>query len=170
MKISVDWKTILAGVVLLAAAITLLARSCTSEEQRIRQRFEKLCRINELDGVESTIQAGISANQISEYFTPNLVIEAASAPISVGSLQEFRQIVFKARSSLELIDIDVRKLDVQLDPSGERASMSASLRIHARGMGGRETFNEAFNIDWSKEQNEWKISRVSRYETIRMIE
>ena len=170
MKISVDWKTILAGAVLLAAAITLLARSCTSEEQRIRKRFETLCRINELDGVETTIQAGISANRISEYFAPDLVIEAASAPISVGSLQEFRQIVFKARSSLERIAIDVRKVDVRLDPSGERAAMSASLRIHARGMGERETFNEAFNIDWVRQQGEWRISRVSRYETIRMIE
>lgn len=170
MSVNLDWKLLLSGALVLLVAAGMIVRSCTSAEDRIKSRFDELCELNELSGKETPLQAGLRAKEISEYFTSDLTIKAESAPISVGSLREFRQIVFRARTSLEKIDVDPRKMEVVLGPDGDSATMTASIRIYARGMGERQRFDETFNIDLVKQSGEWKISTVRRYETIRLID
>lgn len=170
MKIELDWKILLFGVILVVVLVLLVARSCRNEEDRILSRFDELCDLNSLEQTETALKAGLKAKEICDYFVPDLTISAQSAPISVGSLRELRQIIFKARTTLNRIDVDARKSRVLVAQDEKSAAMTVGLRIVARGQGMRETFNEAFNIDWVLENNEWKIARVKRYETIRTIE
>lgn len=170
MRIVVDWKTLLLGGLIVFVSALLAARSCRSEEDIIRDRFEELCDLNSLSGPETALAAGVRAQEIGEFFSPQLEIEAQSAPISVDSLQELRQIVFKARTSLMRIDVEPRKLEVRLGADGKSASMTSSVRISASGRGERASFDEAFTIDWVKQNGAWIILRAGRYETIRLIE
>lgn len=170
MKIVMDWKTLLFAAVAVLAAALLAARSCRSEEDRIRDRFEQLCDLNSLSGTETTLAAGVRAKEVGEFFSPRLEIDAESVPISIDSLQELRQIVFKARTNMNRIDVDPRKVEVNLAPNNESAAMTVSVRISANGRGERVSFDEAFTIDWTKQSGEWIILSIEHYETIRLVD
>jgi len=170
MRIVLDWKTLFLGGMIVVVLSLLVVRSCRSEEDVIRDRFEELCDLSSLSGTESALAAGVRAKEIGEFFSPQLRIEARSARISVDSLQELRQIVFNARTSLDRIDVEPRKVELRLAADGNSASMTSSVRISASGRGERASFDEAFTIDWIKQNGKWIILKAGRYETIRLID
>jgi len=159
------------GVVVVAVAIAIaVAKACESEVDRINRRMDELCDLSSMSSQESNLAAGMRAKKISEFFMPGIEIRAESAPISISSRGELRRLVFQSRTQLNSIDVDARKKDTVLDESGKTARMAVSMRISARGPQGSETFREAFEIDWTKDDGEWNIQNVDRRETIRLID
>lgn len=170
MDIKIDFKTIVGAVVILAVLAFLVPRLFVSESDLIEKRMEKICELASLSGQESSVKAGVRANEIGKFFTSDISIRAESAPISISSRQELRRLIFRARTQLRKIDVEPRKMEVTMEDDGSTAAMLASIRIAARGPQGSETFREAFEIKWTKSDGKWKIEDIGRHETIRLIE
>lgn len=162
--------TILTVAALLAVLIFTVSKLFKNDADIIEGRMDRLCDLASLSEQESSLNAGMRAKEISDYFTAGIEIRAESAPISISSRHELRRMIFKARTSLNNIDVDPRKLEVTVNEDGKKASMFASIRIGARGPQGSETFREAFNIEWINREGKWKIADIDRHETIHLVE
>ncbi len=168
----IDARLLLAGAlgILVAVGIFTYRAMNRSEEDEIRREFSRLIDAASIDGRESALRAGLRAGDIVEFFTPDIEIISSSANIYISSRRELRQLVFQARTNLDNLSVRVRRNRVVVEEDGANATMDVSLEIRVIGMGENRRDRDSFTIQWVKQDGNWLIDRIERYETIRTIE
>lgn len=156
--------------IFIAAGFFVFRSLARSEEDAIIRRLNELASAASLDGREPPLRAAARANDIVEFFTPEIQISAHSPNVSISTRRELRQLAFQSRTSLDYLSVRVRRSRIELDPDELGAVMDVSLEIRVRGMNENRRDREGFTIRWVKREGVWMIDRVERYETIRTVE
>ncbi len=172
MQIKLDMRIlVIVALAVLAVAVFFVYRSLTrSEEGAIIRRLNKLTDVAALDGRESVLRAAARSNEIVDFFTADIQIRAQSPNVSISNRRELQQLAFQARTNLDYLSIRALRYRIEIDPDALSASMDVSLEIRVRGMNENRRDREGFTIQWVKQDGDWLIDLIERYETIRTIE
>ncbi len=163
-------KIIILLCVITAILIFFNLRSCESNAKKINQTMDEICRLNEMNQEELPAQTAIRASRICEYFSPEVTISLESVQISVSSRDELKQLIFLTRTRLNSIRIKSDNRRLTVDKDKQSATMFINIDLKLGSGGGHDSFNESFNIQWIKIENDWRIRKISHHETIQMIE
>ena len=137
------------------------------DERLIRKAFAELTAAAEVAGKEDMMKGGLRSRAIGNFFVEDVSVDVRGLPMSISSRGELVTLVFNMRTRLDRLAFDVGDVSVTVAPDREHALLTASARIHIRGMGQRDALLKDGEFDWTKTEHDgWRISAIRSVEPI----
>ncbi len=160
---------VLAAVALAAAvAVGVLARR-DRDEARLRRELRNLAALVEKRGPESALAAARRARDVAALFAREARIDLPEAPFAPGDRSDLAAAVFHARASVDRLSIRIHDIAVRLEPDRNRAHMEFSATATAASAHGSDRAHRAFELDWVREPDGWRIAAVRAARVLRPI-
>jgi len=157
------------GVILaLAAGYFLWNWLFPSPELVIRKRLSEVASLASFSSNEAPLAKMANSGKLLSYFTPDVevVIDVTGRPqYSVTGIEDFRNAVMGARTTLNSLKVDLLDISVHLEPT--KRSASVVLAAKAQVGGESDMFVERMRFQMEKGERGWQISRLETVPTLR---
>lgn len=140
------------------------------EERAIQKVFDRAIELVQKNGPEGELTAIGRASELARLFAMPFRIQPLPDITSqeISSPDDLRAAVFRARSAVDSIDVDILDLRIEVDPEGDVATMWIAVRGSFDGNPELREEIYRFRVQWKKVNGDWKIAEVQPADTIRM--
>jgi SnoaL-like protein len=138
-----------------------------SPEKVVRSRLKALAKAMSFKSGAGTLAKAYNAEKVSEFFTPDVVVEvnvAGFEPVSLNGRDEILKIVAAAETRLTSMKVEFPDMNVTFGADGQTAKVN--LTGKATVPGERDISAQEFNFQLKKVEGKWLIYRV---ETVRTL-
>lgn len=161
-------KWLLLGSVILVAALFLWQHFRTSDEQRIRRRFDDLAGYVSKGAGEGNIQTTLKGQGLGMLFADSCTLAIAAQSLAgTYTPEEIVSHAVRARAQFDVVDLDFHDITVRF-PSDREAQVTCTVRFSARRRTG-ERVGEVRELKCrlKKRQDTWLFSRFEVVEVLR---
>jgi hypothetical protein len=172
LKITI--RSLLLAIVLLAVITSLGFLAWRfflgGEERAIQKVFDRAIELVQKNGPEGELTAIGRASELTRLFVIPFRIQPLPDITSqeISNPDDLRAAVFRARSAVDSIDVDILDLRIEVGQEGDTATMWMAVRGSFDGNPDLREEIYRFRVQWNKVNGDWKIAGVQPADTIRM--
>ncbi len=178
-------RVVLSLVIVIAGV--MVYRHYFQQERRILRSFRKVCALVEVKEQENVVKAGLRVDRILPYFAKDVTLSsdtlATRGGVALAELQhlapagsrsaqisghgDLKTVLLLSRTMMDRLSIRMLDHTILVEPDGDRAQMTVTLRLTARRGSQSGSADEDQRITWVKEDGRWLIQASETYSSIR---